>query len=249
MKPYLEGKTAILTGAAKGIGEETAYCFAEYGIGVLALIDRDIKGLENVKEQIRDKYPSVKIFIFESDITNEKECIKIVNEVLQASQKLDIMVNIAGVSRYSPFDELAISDWNDMIGINLTGTFLYCREAFRHMKQNREGRIINIGSVAPYIGGLTVGGHYVASKGAVISLTKHIAKAGAPYNVLCNCVAPGTIETSMIANYSKDVSHIPLGHRGTPRDVANAILFFASELSSFVTGQCLGVNGGIFFQG
>lgn len=249
MKRYLEGKNALLTGAAKGIGEETAYCFAEYGIKSLALIDRDAEGLNSVRTRIHDKYPEVKILIFDSDITNEKECIKIMDEVVRNFLKLDILVNIAGVSRFSPFDELALDDWNDMVAINLTGTFLYCREAFRHMKRNGEGRIINIGSVAPYVGGLTVGGHYVASKGAVISLTKHIAKVGAPYNVLCNCVAPGTIETSMIANYSKDVSHIPLGRRGAPRDVANAILFFASELSSFVTGQCLGVNGGIFFQG
>jgi len=249
MKRYLEGKNALLTGAAKGIGEETAYCFAEYGISALALVDRDANALVAVRKNIQDRYPETQILTFDSDITNEKECIRIMGEVIPAFKRLDVLVNIAGVSRFSPFDELLIDDWNDMVAINLTGTFLYCREAFRHMKQNNEGRIINIGSVAPYVGGLTVGGHYVASKGAVISLTKHVAKAGAPYNILCNCVAPGTIETSMIANYSKDVSHIPLGHRGTPRDVANAILFFASELSNFVTGQCLGVNGGIFFQG
>lgn len=248
MRNYLEGKTALLTGAAKGIGEETAYCFAEYGITGMMLIDRDENGLNMVMKNILRQNPNIKIIICPSDVKNEPASIANVTEAVKTFNKLDIVANIAGVSRYNAFDELSLEDWDDMIGINLTGTFLYCREAFRHMKKQHSGRIINISSVAPYIGGLTVGGHYVASKGAVVALSRHIAKVGAPYNILCNTIAPGTIETSMIADYDKSVTHIPLGHRGTPRDVANAILFFASELSSFVTGQCLGVNGGISFQ-
>jgi 3-oxoacyl-[acyl-carrier protein] reductase len=248
MRDYLDGKSALLTGAAKGIGEETAYCFAEYGIAKLALIDRDEGGLQKVKQKLARDYPDIRVLTYTSDITDEKDCVRIVAEVCQNFTKLDIAANIAGVSRYSAFDELTLDDWNDMVGINLTGTFLYSREAFRHMKGQGDGRIINVSSVAAFIGGLTVGGHYVASKGAVIALTKHVAKVGAPYNVLCNTVAPGTIETDMIAGYSSDVSHIPLGHRGAPRDVANAIMFLSSELSSFITGQCISVNGGIYFQ-
>jgi NAD(P)-dependent dehydrogenase (short-subunit alcohol dehydrogenase family) len=248
MKNYLEGKTALLTGAAKGIGEETAYCFAEYGIAGLVLVDRDADGLNGVMRNVLKRHPNVSVLVRPSDVKNESGCISNVAEAVKSFGRLDIVVNIAGVSRYSALDELPLEDWEDMIGINLTGTFLYCREAFRYMKKQQSGRIINIASVAPYIGGLTVGGHYVASKGAVIALSRHVAKAGAPYNILCNTVAPGTIETGMIADYDKSVAHIPLGHRGTPRDVAHAILFFASELSSFITGQCLGVNGGISFQ-
>jgi NAD(P)-dependent dehydrogenase (short-subunit alcohol dehydrogenase family) len=248
MKRYLEEKTALLTGAAKGIGEETAYCFAEYGISGMMLVDRDEDGLNVVMQNILKKNPNITVLVCPSDVKNESAIIANVTKATKTFGRLDIVANIAGVSRYNTFDELSLEDWNDMIDINLTGTFLYCREAFRHMKKQQSGRIINIASVAPYIGGLTVGGHYVASKGAVVALSRHVAKAGAPYNILCNTVAPGTIETSMIADYDKSVAHIPLGHRGTPRDVANAILFFAGELSDFVTGQCLGVNGGISFQ-
>ena len=96
MKHYLEGKTALLTGAAKGIGEETAYCFSEHGITALALVDRDIKGLESVKMHIQNNYPDVKVLSFDSDITNERECVRIVGETAKAFNKLDIMVNIAG---------------------------------------------------------------------------------------------------------------------------------------------------------
>jgi NAD(P)-dependent dehydrogenase (short-subunit alcohol dehydrogenase family) len=248
VKNYLEGKTALLTGAAKGIGEETAYCFAEYGIAGMMLVDRDEDSLKRVMGNILKQHPDISILVRPSDVKSEAACIGNVAEAVKAFGRLDIVANIAGVSRYSALDELSLEDWEDMIGINLTGTFLYCRESFRHMKKQQAGRIINIASVAPYVGGLTVGGHYVASKGAVVALSRHVAKVGAPYNILCNTVAPGTIETSMISDYDKSVAHIPLGHRGKPRDAANAILFFASELSSFVTGQCLGVNGGISFQ-
>jgi 3-oxoacyl-[acyl-carrier protein] reductase len=249
MEPLLDNKSALLTGAAKGIGEETAYCFAEHGIKALALVDRDTAGLDAVRARLQERFPDTQTLAFAGDVNDESDCISTVEKAVGAFGGLDILVNIAGVSRYSALDELTLADWDDMLGINLTGTFLYCREAFRSMKKaGKGGRIINIASVAPYVGGLTVGGHYVASKGGVIALSRHVAKVGAPLNILCNTVAPGTIDTDMIAGYSSDVSHIPLGHRGAARDVANAILFFASELSSFVTGQCLGVNGGISFQ-
>lgn len=245
---YLEGKVALLTGAAKGIAEETAYCFAEQGVKALVLVDRDGAGLEKVCRNLHSSYPAVAVQAHVSDIKDEADGIRIVADTVRRFERLDILVNIAGVSRYADFESLTMDDWKDMVDINLTGTFLYCREAFRQMQKQKGGRIINIASLAPYVGGLTVGGHYVASKGAVVALSRHIAKKGAPYNILCNTVAPGTIDTSMLANYSSDVSHIPLGHRGHPRDVANAILFFASDLSSFVTGQCLGVNGGAHFD-
>ncbi len=248
MRDFLDGKSAVLTGAAKGIGEETAYTFAEYGATGLALVDRDADGLQRVKDKLAAEHPDVRVLTFATDITDEGDCVRVVDEASREFGTLDVLVNIAGVSRYAAYDELTLDDWNDMVGINLTGTFLYSREGFRHMKGQGSGRIVNVASVAPFIGGLTVGGHYVASKGAVVALTRHIAKVGAPYNVLCNTVAPGTIETSMVADYSSDVSHIPLGHRGEPRDVANAIMFLSCELSSFITGQCLGVNGGIHFD-
>lgn len=248
MRDFLYGKSAVLTGAAKGIGEETAYVFAEYGATRLALVDRDEAGLRRVQEKLAVEHPETQVLAFATDITDEDDCVRVVDEVSRSFGVLDILVNIAGVSRYAAYDELSLDDWNDMLGINLTGTFLYSREAFRRMKGHGSGRIVNVASVAPYIGGLTVGGHYVASKGAVVALTRHIAKVGAPHNILCNAVAPGTIETGMIADYSSDVSHIPLGHRGAPRDVANAIMFLSCDLSSFITGQCLGVNGGIHFD-
>lgn len=248
-KLHMDGKTALITGGANGIGEATAYVYAEYGASKIALIDLADDKLKEVKENLKAISKDIKVCTFVSDVTYEEECVSILKEVSRQFGRLDAAVNCAGISQAVPLELLDMEKWKRMLSINLDATFLYCREAFKLMKAQKYGTIVNISSMGAQVGGVFAGAHYVASKGGVIALTKHVALAGAKYNVRCNCLTPSYIATPMMASLADNdeiVKRIPMGHQGTAEDVANSIMFFSSDLSAFSTGAILNINGGAY---
>jgi 3(or 17)beta-hydroxysteroid dehydrogenase len=247
----LAGKTALVTGAASGIGRATVMLFHAEGAKVAAT-DRNEKGLADLK--------GVADLILPQDVTDEAGWRQVVDAVAAAYGRLDILVNSAGVARLGSIETASLDDFRFMNAVNVEGTFLGCREAVRVMKETGGGSIVNLSSVAGVIGDAASAG-YCASKGAVRMLTKsaalHCARAG--YKIRLNSVHPSFAETPMVLEGIARASNpervragleraAPMGRLGKPEEVANTILFLASEESSFTTGGEFMVDGGLTAQ-
>lgn len=243
----LRGQVCIVTGAGKGIGKEVARLFYEEG-AYLALITRTGKDLSALKGEL--KCADERVFTFTGDVSCEKTVVSFVKEVIQRFGKADVLINNAGMRFRKAFLDVTTEEWNTVMVTNLSSAYFLCREVGRHMVSRKKGAIINISSI--------VGSHgladlaaYGASKGAMITLTKCLAVEWAKYNLRVNTVAPGFCETSYAENFKKNkelyeftVERTPLRKWGTPRDVAEACLFLATDASRFITGEVLHVDGG-----
>jgi len=241
-----EGKVAVVTGAARGIGQEISRRLAQEGADV-ALCDLQAEWLAEtagIVEGLGRKALSLAVDVGDSEAVNA--CI---NEVIKVFGKVDIMVNNAGITKDTLLVRMSDDDWDAVLRVNLKGTFLFSRAVAKHMMKQRSGAIINIASISGVIG--TAGqANYAASKAGVIALTKSTANELASRGVRANAIAPGFISSKMTDALSEDVrkqylSRIPLGRFGTVEDIANAVVFLASEQSSYMTGQTLHVNGGM----
>jgi 3(or 17)beta-hydroxysteroid dehydrogenase len=247
----LAGKTALITGAASGIGRATAMLFHAEGAKVAAT-DRNEAGLAEVK--------AFADLVLPQDVTDEARWREVVDSVVAAFKRLDILVNSAGVARLGSIEGACLGDWRFMNAVNVEGTFLGCREAVRVMKETGGGSIVNLSSVAGIIGDAASAG-YCASKGAVRMLTKsaalHCARAG--YRIRLNSVHPSFAETPMVLDGIARASNpervrqgleraSPMGRMGQPEEVALTILFLASDESSFTTGAEFMVDGGLTAQ-
>lgn len=241
-----EGKVAVVTGAARGIGQEISKRLAQEGTDV-ALCDLQAEWLAEtagIVEGLGRKALSLAVDVGDSEAVNA--CI---NEVIKVFGKVDIMVNNAGITKDTLLVRMSDDDWDAVLRVNLKGTFLFSRAVAKHMMKQRSGAIINIASISGVIG--TAGqANYAASKAGVIALTKSTANELASRGVRANAIAPGFISSKMTDALSEDVrkqylSRIPLGRFGTVEDIANAVVFLASEQSSYMTGQTLHVNGGM----
>jgi 3-oxoacyl-[acyl-carrier protein] reductase len=193
-------------------------------------------------------------FALAADVGKREDAEMLVDETVARLGSIDILVNNAGIWGRSPVEEMSDVEWAEMIGINLTGTFNCIRAAVPPMKEARSGRIINIASTAGQRGE-SFSSHYAATKGGIISLTKSIAVELAPHGILVNCVAPGWAVTDMTrddllgARRESILQTIPLGRAGTAEEIAGAVVFLASELATFITGEILNVNGGAVLVG
>lgn len=243
MNVDLTGRNALVTGSTRGIGLAIARALSESGARV-AVSGRDQGKADEVAVGLS---PNAKGFA--TDISNPAAAASLVEQVEAAFGGLDILVNNAGVTRDNIMLRLKDDDWNAVLDANLRGAFATIRAATRGMMKRRWGRIINISSVVGLVGnrGQT---NYAASKAGLIGLTKAVAKEFASRNVLANVVAPGFIETDMTAALPSDArsaltAQIPLERLGTPADVANAVVFLASEQASYITGQVIVVDGGM----
>ncbi len=243
----LEGKVALITGAARGIGRAIAIKFAEQGANIAF---SDLKLDQNCTQLELDlNSMGVKAKAFAADAGSFEDSEKLVNEVFTLFGRIDILVNNAGITRDTLLLRMSESDWDLVMKVNLKSVFNMTKAAQRIMIKQRCGSIINMSSVVG-LSGNAGQSNYAASKAGLIGFTKSIAHELGSRNVRCNAIAPGFIETDMTAKLSEEVKKewvktIPLQRGGTSDDVANAALFLASDLSAYVTGQVLSVCGGM----
>lgn len=243
----LAGKVALVTGASQGIGRETALALAEAGANV-AIAARNEEKLTRLAEEIAARGSAA--LVVKMDVADAEQVRAGFKRVLEEFGKLDILVNNAAITRDGLALRMKQEDWEAVIRTNLTGAHFCTQQALGAMMRARSGRIINIASVVAQMGNAGQA-NYVAAKGGLIGLTKAIAMEIASRNVTVNAVAPGFIETPMTDVLPEQVKkelkeRIPLGRMGTPRDVAAAIVFLASDEAGYITGHVLDVNGGMY---
>lgn len=244
----LADKTALITGASRGIGEAIALRFAEHGADVaFTYLSSDDKAL-TLEEKIRSL--GVKAKAFKSDAGSYAESEALVAEVLKEFGRIDILVNNAGISRDNLILRMNEDQWDEVLKTNLKSVYNMTKQVIRPMMKARQGSIINMSSIIGMRGNAGQSS-YAASKAGIIGFTKSIAQELGSRNVRCNAIAPGFIETDM-THYLKEgdaakgfVEKIPLGRLGQGDDVANAALFLASDLSAYITGQVISVCGGL----
>jgi 3-oxoacyl-[acyl-carrier protein] reductase len=242
----LEGKSAIVTGAGRGIGKAIARKFLEEGAGVL-ICDVDRDRLEATREELATHG---EVLAEAADVTVREEVEVLVGQARGAFGRIDILVNNAGIARFERFLEITDKDWNDTLAVNLTGVFLCSQTVAKEMRKQGSGAIVNMASTNGILGEAGLA-HYNASKAGVVLLSKTMAIELAPYNIRVNSVCPGFIftELALEGGMSEEevqayTSHIPLNRHGRVEEVANAFAFLASDEASFITGTELVVDGG-----
>jgi len=235
-------RTALVTGAAHGIGEAIARRLAADGLSV-AVCDLDAAGQKVAKE--------IGGVFIRCDVGGEGDVKAAFEKARRQLGPVAVLVNNAGVVSTTPFRELSAKDWDRTMAINLRGAFLSMREVLADFEELRWGRVVNISSLAGRSGGLLVGADYSASKGGLIALTKTFAKVIAPLSATANAVCPGTTRTRAADAFGDDglaklVAAIPLGRLGEPEDVASLVAYLASEEAGYITGATVDINGGLF---
>jgi NAD(P)-dependent dehydrogenase (short-subunit alcohol dehydrogenase family) len=244
-------KVAVVTGAARGLGKAIALAFARCGASIV-VVDIDLEHAREVAEEIQKKgSPAVAV---KADVTDEHQVNAIFAAAVDTYGHVDILVNNAGIIPRASLLETSVEVWDRTMAVNTRSVFLCAKAVLPLMMAQRSGKIINIASVAGKRGGGIVGNStYAASKGAMIALTKGIAREGAPYGINVNAVAPGFSDTDVWDNLEPErkqavLACVPLGRQATPGDVANAVCFLASEEASFITGEIMDVDGGLMMD-
>jgi 3-oxoacyl-[acyl-carrier protein] reductase len=235
-------RLAIVTGSENGIGLAVTRKLLADGFNVVGV---DLKMSGRIHGPNYSHYSA--------DISDEKSIIEIFSDVQVKFERLDCLFNCAGITSLDTVEEISSESWDRMMSVNLKAVFFFCKEALKIMKRQGSGVIINVASNAGKSGGAAVGAHYAVSKAGVICLTKSLAMDAASYNVRINCVAPGPTSTQMTADWNKELKStlsdkIPLGRFGEPDEVAEALLFLASEKAAYITGETLNVNGGLLMD-
>lgn len=252
----LNGKVTIITGVSGGIGKEIAKLFMAQGSKVIGL-SRNIEEqfCNEIMNEIDIEDDISKYFLpVKCDVTKENDVIQAIQKAVSLFGGIDILVNNAGITNRFSVKDLGLSDWEKVIKVNLTGSFLVSHYAIPYMIQKRSGNIVFISSIGAYVSWES-DASYQASKGGIVSLSRSIAIDCALHNIRVNCVCPGLINAPMLTDYlrendsenlilNKFINRIPLKRLGSPQEVANAVLFLASDDSSYITGTTLVVDGG-----
>lgn len=247
----LENKVAVITGAARGIGEGIALKFAEHGahIAFTYVSESSADKAKSLEEKLVAS--GVKAKAYRSNAGSFTECESFINDVVKEFGTVDVCVNNAGISKDNLLLRMTPEQWEDVIKVNLNSVFYMTKQVIRPMMKAKSGSIINMSSVIGLMGNAGQGS-YAASKAGIIGFTKSVAKELGSRNVRCNAIAPGFVETDM-TSYLKEGEQadkykagIPLGKFGSAEDIANVALFLGSELSSYVTGQVISVDGGLY---
>ena len=245
--PPLNGKTAIITGSGRGLGKAIALRLARLGANVVLFDIAASDAIDATGVEFNDLgYP---VAVCKGDVRNQDDVKALCKTAVDVFGGIDILVNNAGITRDKPIAMMSETDWDDVLDINLKGAFICTKAVSRQMIRRRGGRIINVASVAGVMGNPGQA-NYSASKAGLIGLTKSTAKELAPRGITCNAVAPGVIISAMTDALSGKVkenylNNIPLGRFGTPEDVADVIGFLATDLSGYITGQVIHIDGGL----
>ena len=240
-------KAVLITGAATGIGRETARRFAAEGWCVAVHYNSSEAAAQKLVEELKARHASA--VPVRADIRDGAAVEAMMDKVRYAFGRVDALVCNAGISQQKLFTDITPRDWNDMFDVNVTGAYRCIQAVLPGMISRKQGSIVTVSSIWGVVGA-SCEVHYSASKAALIGLTKALAKELGPSGIRVNCVAPGVIDTAMNAHLDDNTKaalkeETPLQTIGTPRDVAEAILYLASDKANFVTGQVLGVNGGM----
>ena len=239
----LKNKNIIITGATGGIGNSIIQRLNDYGANILASGTKD----EKLKE-LKSKYENIKILKF--DISQNNKIEEFIENASRELGGIDCIVNNAGITQDNLSIRMSLEEWKKVIDINLTSTFLMSKFAIKKMLKNKKGKIINITSVVGHTGNVGQA-NYTASKAGIVAMSKSLALEYAKKNINVNCISPGFIKTAMsdkIDDKFKEIitSKIPSARLGEPEDIANAVLFLASDLSNYINGETLHVNGGMY---
>lgn len=243
----LTDRVAMITGGGRGIGEASARRLAEYGTKVI-LADMDLEAVQRVADSINAEGGNARALEF-----NVAEFDAIPAKVAKARElfgRIDILVNVAGITGSTPIDAITLDSWDRMMDIDLKSMFFVTQAVFAIMKEQRYGKLVHMSSLAALRGGRSSDASYACAKAGILNLSKCFALSGAPYHITSNAICPGNILTPMgrTLPWSKvdPKTYIPMGRYGTAEDVANAVLFYASDLSDYITGDFMNVNGGLY---
>ena len=240
-------KVALITGGTRGIGKGIAYTLAEENYDIIINYRTENEELMKLKKEIEQK--RVRCLLLKGDVSNFEDCKKLVEEAINRMNHIDVLVNNAGITKDMLLMRMKPEDFNEVINVNLIGTFNMTKNVINYMMKERKGRIINVSSVVG-ISGNAGQTNYSASKAGIIGFTKSLAKEVASRNILVNAIAPGFIQTDMTNILKENIKDeiaktIPLKRMGTAKDVANVVKFLVSEDSSYITGQVIQVDGGM----
>ncbi|EQH69124.1 elongation factor P 5-aminopentanone reductase [Clostridioides difficile] len=242
----MKKKTVLITGGARGIGKAMSKAFAKEGYNVLVNFNKSENEAKELYTILNEKNFSVKLF--KANISNREDVEDMVDYCIKEFGGLDVLVNNAGVSQDKLFTDITDEDWDNMMNINLKGSFYCSQVALKYMISEKKGNIINISSIWG-ISGASCEVHYSITKAGIIGMTKALAKEVGPSNIRVNSIAPGVINTDMLSGYNEEdidalEEETPLMRLGTPEDIANCAIFLASDKSNFITGQVISPNGG-----
>ncbi len=243
----MERKVALITGGSRGIGKKVAEEFAKHGYDLVINYVSDNTNLEELENDFKSL--GAKALFVKTDVTNFEDCSNMVNKAIEEYGRIDVLVNNAGITKDSLLIRMKEEDFDKVININLKGTFNVTKNVVPFMIKQKEGKIINISSVVGVVGNAGQA-NYSASKAGIIGFTKTLAKELASRNIRVNAVAPGFIQTDMTSVLKDSVkeninNQIPLKRMGTAEEVANVVYFLAEDVSSYITGQVINVDGGM----
>lgn len=240
-------KNVLITGGTRGIGKAIALKFAQEGYNLIINYVSDRTDIKKLEEEFI-KY-NVDVLFIKADVSNFEECKKMIDKSIEKFETIDVLINNAGITKDNLLLRMSVEDFEQVIDINLKGTFNVTKNVVPYMMKKRKGKIVNLASVVG-ISGNAGQCNYAASKSGIIGFTKSIAKELASRNILANCVAPGFIDTDMTSILNDNVkeninSQIPLKRMGKSEEIANSVYFLAGEENTYITGQVLNVDGGM----